>query len=69
MLEKRLKLTNEQENPHNRTQKNCTQPVYVKTAQALISRMDGERSKTFNVRQGKDASRSLPETWEPRPET
>ena len=64
-----MKLTNEQENPLNRTQKNWTQPVYVQIAQALISRMDDERSKTFNARQGKDASRSLPEPWEPRPET
>ena len=32
-LEKWLSLTNEQESPLDGTQKNCTQPVYVKTAQ------------------------------------
>ena len=36
-LQKRLSLTNEQESPLDGTQKNWTQPVYVKTAQDLIS--------------------------------
>ena len=31
---------------------NWTQPVYVKTAQDLISRMDDKRSKVFNAHQG-----------------
>ena len=39
-LEKLLTLANEQEMPLNATQKNWTQPVYVKTAQELFSRMD-----------------------------
>ena len=39
-LEKWLSLTNEQESPLDGTQKNWTQPVFVKTAQDLISRMD-----------------------------
>ena len=36
-----------------------TQPVYVKTAQDLISRMDDKRSKKFNVHQGKFVSQWL----------
>ena len=51
-LEKWLSLTNEQESPLDGTQKNWTQPVYVKIAQDLISRMDGKRSKVFNAHQG-----------------
>ena len=39
-LEKWLSLTNEQESSLDGTQKHWTQPVYVKTAQDLISRMD-----------------------------
>ena len=36
-LDKWLSLTNEQESPLDGTQKHWTQPVYVKTAQHLIS--------------------------------
>ena len=43
-VEKRLSLTNEQKSPLFGTQKNWTQPVYIKTAQDLIARMDGARS-------------------------
>ena len=39
-LEKWLSLTNEQESPLDGTQKNWTQPVYIRTAQDLISRTD-----------------------------
>ena len=52
VLEKWLSLTKEQESPLNRTQKNWTQPFYVKTAQDLISRMDDKRSKFFSAHQG-----------------
>ena len=52
-LEKWLILTNEQEGPLDGTQKNWAQPVYVKTAQEFISRMDAKRSKIFNADQGK----------------
>ena len=55
-LEKWLSLTNEQESPLDGTQKNWTQPVYVKTAQDLISRMNDKRSKVFNAHQGKIGS-------------
>ena len=70
-LEKWLSLTNEQESPIDGTQKNWTQPVSVKTAQDLISRMDDKRSKIFNAHQVKfwvsmAERRSL---QEPRPET
>ena len=58
-LEKWLSLTNEQESPLDGTQKNGTQPVYVKTAQDLISRMDDKRSKVFNAHQGKFGSQWL----------
>ena len=51
-LEKWLSLTNEQDSPVDRTQKKWTQPVYVKTAQDLTSRMDDKRSKVFNAHQG-----------------
>ena len=54
-----MSLTNEQESPLNGTQKNWTQPVYVKTAQDLISRMDDKRSKVFNALQGKFESQWL----------
>ena len=54
-----LSLTNEQESPLDGTQKNWTQPVYVKTAQDLISRMDDKRSKVFNAHQGKFGSQWL----------
>ena len=54
-----LSLTNEQESPLDGTQKNWTQPVYVKTAQELISRMDDKRSKVFNAHQGKFGSQWL----------
>ena len=55
-LEKWLSLTNEQESPLDGTQKNWTQPVFVKTARDLISRMDDRRSKIFNAHQGKFGS-------------
>ena len=58
-LEKWLCLTNEQESPLDETQKNWTQPVFVKTAQDLISRMDDKRSKIFNAHQGKFGSQWL----------
>ena len=48
-----MSLTNEQESHLDGTQKNWTQPVYVKTAQKLISRMDDKRLKVFNAHQGK----------------
>ena len=54
-----LSLTNEQENLLDGTQKSWTQPVFVKTAQDLISRMDGKRSKVFNAHQGKFGSQWL----------
>ena len=52
-LEKWLSLTNEQESPLDGTQKNSTQPVFVKVAHDLISGMDDKRSKVFNAHQGK----------------
>ena len=55
-LEKWLSLTNERESPFDGTQKNWTPPVYVKTAQDLISKMDDKRSKVFNAHQGKFGS-------------
>ena len=55
-LEKWLSMTNEQRSPLDGTQKNWTQPVYVKTAQDLISRIDGKCSKVFNAHQGKVGS-------------
>ena len=51
--------TNEQESLLVGTQKNWTQPVYVKTAQDLISRMDDKRSKVFTAHQGKLGSQWL----------
>ena len=48
-LEKWLSLTNDQESPLDGTQKNWTQPVYAKTAQDLISRMDDKRSKLLTL--------------------
>ena len=58
-LEKWLSLLNEQESPLDGTQRNWTQPVFVKTAQDLISRMDDKRSKVFNAHQGKFGSQWL----------
>ena len=58
-LEKCLNLTNEQESPLGGTQKNWTQPVYVKTAQDLFSRMDDKRSNVFNAHQVKFGSQWL----------
>ena len=58
-LEKWLSLTNEQKSPLDGTQKNWTQPVFVKTAQEMISKMDDKRSKVFNAHQGKFGSRWL----------
>ena len=54
-----LSLTIEQESPLDGTQKNWTQPVFVKTAQDLISRIDDKRSKVFNAHQGKFLSQWL----------
>ena len=51
-----LSLTNEQESPLDETRKNWTQPVYIKTAQDLISRIDDKRSKVFSAHQGKFVS-------------
>ena len=39
--------------------KSWTQPVFVKTAQELISRMDDKRSKVFNTHQGNFGSQWL----------
>ena len=58
-LEKWLSLTNEQESPLDGTQKNWTQPVYAKTAQDSVSRMDDKCSKNFNSHQGKFRSQWL----------
>ena len=58
-LEKWLSLTNEQESPLVGTQKNWTQPVYVKPAQDLIPRMDDKRLKVFTAHQSKVGSQSL----------
>ena len=58
-LEKWLSLTNEQESLLDGTQKNWIQPVYVKTAQDLISRMDDKRSKVFNAHKGQLGSQWL----------
>ena len=58
-LEKWLSLTNEQERSLDGTQKNWTQPVYVKCAQDLFSRMDDKRSKIFNAHQGNLGSQWL----------
>ena len=64
-LENLLSLTNEQESPFDGTQKNWTQPVYVKTARNLISRMDDKRSSN-QIRVSMAERRSLQEL---RPET
>ena len=56
-LEKSLSLTNE--SPLDGTQKNWTQPVFVKIAQDVISRMDDKCSKIFNAHQGKFGSQWL----------
>ena len=53
VLEKCLSLANEPESPLDGTQKNWTQPLYIKTAQDLISRMDDNCSKVFNALQGR----------------
>ena len=58
-LEKWLSLSNEQESPLDGIQKKITQPVCVKTAQDLISRMDDKCSKIFNGHQGKFGSQWL----------
>ena len=54
-----VEFTKEQENPLDETQKNWTQPVFVKTAQGLISRMDDKRSKVLNAHQGEFGSQRL----------
>ena len=51
--------TFEQESPLDGTEKIWTKPVYVRTAQDLISRMDDKRSKVFNAHQGKFGSQWL----------
>ena len=58
-LEMWLSLTNERESPLDGTQKNWTQPVFVKTAQDLISRLDDKRSKVFNAHKSKLGSQWL----------
>ena len=58
-LEKWLALTNEEESPSDGNQKNWTQPVFVRAAQELISRMDESRAKVFNSHQGKFGSQWL----------
>ena len=58
-LEKWLSLTKEQESPLDGTQKNWTHPVYVKTAQDLISRTDDKRSKVFTAHRGKFGSQQV----------
>ena len=69
-LQKWLNLKNEQKRPLDGTQKNETQPVYVKTAQDLISRMDdtfeGFYRSSRQVRVSMAERRSLQER---RPET
>ena len=54
-----MKLTNEQESPLDGTQKDWKQPVNVKNAHDLISRMDDKRSKVFKTNQGKCGSQWL----------
>ena len=51
-----VEMTNEQESPLGGTLKNWTQPVYVKYAQDLISRMDDKRYEVFNAHQRKFGS-------------
>ena len=69
-FEKWLSWTNEQESPLNGRQKNWTQPVYVKTAQDLISRINDKRSKVFTAHQGIRVSMAERRPLqEPRPET
>ena len=58
-LEKWLSSANEQESPLDGNQKNWTQPVFVETAQELISRMNDKRSIVFNAHQGKVGSQWL----------
>ena len=58
-LEKWLSLTNQQKSPLGGTQTNWTQPVYVKTVQGSISRMDGKRSRVFNAHQRRFGSQWL----------
>ena len=57
--EKSLSLTDEQESPLDGTQKNWTQPVYVKIAHDLIPRMNGKRSNFFNAHEGEFGSQWL----------
>ena len=53
VIEKWLKLINEQESPLYRSQKKRTQPVNVKTGQDLIFTMNNKRSKVFSAHKGK----------------
>ena len=57
-LKKWLSLTNRKVLSMELREK-LTQPVYVKTAQDLISRMDAKRSKVFNAHQGNFVSQWL----------
>ena len=59
VLEKWLSLTNEHDSPLDGTQRNWTQPVYVKSAQDVISRMDDKSSKVFIAHRGKFGSQWL----------
>ena len=58
-LEKWLRSANEQERLLDGTQKNWPQPVFVKTAPELISKMNDKHSKVFNAHQGKIGSQWL----------
>ena len=49
-------LTNQREGPLDGTQTSWTQPAYVKTAQDLISRLDGIRSNVFTAHQNQFGS-------------
>ena len=59
VLNKWLSLRNEQKSPLDGTQKHWTQPVYLKNAQDLISRMDDKHSTVFTAHQGKFGSQWL----------
>ena len=58
-LEKWLNATNEEESPIDGIQKNWTQPIHVRAAQDLISRMNEHRAKIFNAHQGRFGSQWL----------
>ena len=52
-------MTDEQESPHDGTQKNWSQPVYVKSTQDLNSGMDDKCSSFFNAHQDNFGSQWL----------